>query len=229
MPRVDEPVLGLVVERVREHPFLLRAGLERMRHQPVRGARQRVASGHEVAVAEVAAQSREVEHAMRGQWLRKERTGGHGKVVGHRDDLELVVERGRDDLHHLADAEHLLVADVEDLPGGGVGLLEREQERVREILGVPVMVQREAVVGDHDPTPTVEHAPHDEPLARHELVRPVHVRIAEVRGVGMDREERLLGARDAVPLLVLRRAPAPWARPRRSAPAIQGARRATGS
>ncbi len=141
---------------------------------------------------------------MRGQRLREERTGGHGEVVGHRDDLELVAQRAGDDLHHLADAQHLLVADVEDLPGGGVGLLEREQERVREVLGVAVMVQRETVVRHHDPAPTVEHPAHDEPLARHELVRPVHVRIAEVRGVGMDREEHLLGAGDAIALLVLR-------------------------
>ena len=74
---------------------------------------------------------------------------------------------------------------------------------MREVLGVAVMVQREAVVRHHDATPAVEHAPHDEPLPRHQLVRPVDVRIPEVRGVGMDREEHLLGARNAVALLVL--------------------------
>ena len=37
------------------------------------------------------------------------------------------------------------------LPGGGVGLVDREQQRVREVLGVAVVVEREAVVGDDDP------------------------------------------------------------------------------
>ena len=140
---------------------------------------------------------------MRGQRLREERTGRDGEVVGHRDDLEFVVQRGRDDLHHLADTEYFLVADVEDLPRGCIGLFEGKEERVREVLGVAVVVQREAVVRHHDATPAVEHAPHDEPLPRHQLVRPVDVRIPEVRRVGVDREEHLLGARNAVALLVL--------------------------
>ena len=92
-----------------------------MRGQPARSERERVAGGHEVTVSEVAAHSREVEHAMRGQWLREKRTGGDRKVVRHRHDLEVVTERAGDDLDDLADAEHFFVADVEDLPGGGVG------------------------------------------------------------------------------------------------------------
>ena len=74
---------------------------------------------------------------------------------------------------------------------------------MREVLGVAVMVQREPVVGDDDPTAPVEHASHHEPLARYELVGPVHVRVAEVRRVGMQREHDLFGTRDAVALLVL--------------------------
>ena len=63
---------------------------------------------------------------MSRQRLREQRARRHGKVVGHRHELELVIERGGDDLDDLADAQHLLVADVEDLPRGGIGLFERE-------------------------------------------------------------------------------------------------------
>ena len=82
-----------------------------------------------------------------------------------------MVERGGDDLDHLADRQHLLVGDVEDLAGGGVGLLEREQQRVGDVLGVAVVVEGEAVVGDDDAAAAVEHAPHHDPLARGQLVR----------------------------------------------------------
>ena len=75
-------------------------------------------------------------------------------------------------------------------------------DRGGAVLGVAVMVQRQAVVGDDDSLPAVEDAPHDRPLARHGLVRAVQVRIAEVRGVRMRREHGLFGADDAVALLV---------------------------
>ena len=140
---------------------------------------------------------------MRRQRLREQRTGRDRELERHRDDLEPVAERGRDQLDHLADRQHLLVADVEDLARRRVGLLDREQQRVREVLGVAVMVQREAVVGDDDAVAAVEDPAHDEPFARHELMRAVHVRVAEVRGAGMVGEHRLLGAHDAVALLVV--------------------------
>ena len=63
---------------------------------------------------------------------------------------------------------------------------------MREVLGVAVMVQREAVVGDDDAVAPVEDPAHDQPLARHELMRSVDVRVAEVRGAGMVGEHRLL-------------------------------------
>ena len=72
-------------------------------------------------------------------------------------------------------------------PAGGVGLLEREQQRVGDVLGVAVVVQGEAVVGDDDAVAAVEDAAHDDPLTRGQLVRAVHVRVAEVRGVGVAR------------------------------------------
>ena len=115
-----------------------------------------------------------------------------------------MAERGREQLDDLADRQHLVVADVEDRARGRVGLFDREQQRVREVLGVAVVVQREAVVGDDDAVAAVEDAAHDRPLARRELVRTVDVRIAEVRGARMVREHRLLGADDAVALLVVR-------------------------
>ena len=87
---------------------------------------------------------------MRRQRLREQRPSRHREVVRHRHDLELVIERGRDDLDHLPHREHLFVADVEHLARRGVGLVDGEQHRVREVLGVAVMVQREAVVGDDD-------------------------------------------------------------------------------
>ena len=120
-----------------------------------------VRAGHEVVVAEVVPDAAEVEHAVRRQRLREQRPGRHRELVRHRHDLELVIERGGDQLDDLADRQHLLVADVEDLARGRVGLLDREQQRVREVLGVAVVVEGEAVVGDDDARATVEDAPHD--------------------------------------------------------------------
>ena len=71
---------------------------------------------------------------MRGERLREERPGRQREVVRHRHDLELVVERGGNDLDDLAHRQHLLVADVEHLARGGVRLFDREQQRVREVL-----------------------------------------------------------------------------------------------
>ena len=120
---------------------------------------------------------------MRRQRLRQQRPRRHREVVRHRDDLELVRRaRPRSARRPGARVSTSSSPTLKTLPGGGVGLLEREQQRVREVLGVAVVVQRQPVVGHHDAAPAVEDAAHDEPLARHELVRPVHVRVAEVRG-----------------------------------------------
>src|SRR5690349_23746989 len=53
----------------------------------------------------------------------------------------------------------------------GVGVVDAEQDRVREVHRVAVMVERQPVVGDDDAAATVEHAAHDRPLAGHQLVR----------------------------------------------------------
>ena len=137
------------------------------------------------------------------QRLGEQRAGRHRQLERQRHDLELVVERGGDQLDDLADRQHLLVADVEHLPGCRRRLVDRQQDPVGQVLGVAVMVQGQPVVGDHDAASAVEDAPHDAPLPRRELVRAVHVRVAEVRGVGMEPEHRLLGAGDPVALLVL--------------------------
>ena len=122
---------------------------------------------------------------MGGQRLRQQRSGRQREVVRHRDQLQLVVERAGDDLDHLPDRQHLLVRRVEHLAGRRIGVVEGQDQRVCEVLRVPVVVQGETVVGDDHPPPTVEHPPHDQPLARDQLVRPVDVRVPEVRGVGV--------------------------------------------
>src|SRR3954468_17221555 len=96
-------------------------------------------------------------------------------------------------------------ANVEQSAGRGVGLFEREQQRVRDVLRVAVVVEGETVVGDDDATAAVEHATYHDPFARRELVGPVHVRVSEVRCVGVVFEHRLLGPHDAIALLVFRR------------------------
>ena len=77
--------------------------------------------------------------------------------------------------------------------------------------------------------PTVEDATHHAPLARRELVRPVHVRVAEVRGGRVVLEHQLLGARDAVALLVVARVLDRRRVLGRSAPGARAGRTATGS
>ncbi len=142
---------------------------------------------------------------MRRQRLREQRSSRHREVVRHRHDLERVIERARDDLDDLPHREHLVVRRVEHVTSCCAGVVDGEQDRVGEVLRVAVMVQREAVVGDDDALATVEDPPHDRPLPWRELVRPVHVRVPEVRGGGMVLEHRLLRPHDPVALLVLGR------------------------
>ena len=123
--------------------------------------------------------------------------------MGHRHDLERVPERGRADLDDLADRQHLVVGAVEDVAGGVLVAVDAAQHGVGEVLGVAVVVEGEAVVGHHDAGAAVEDAPHDAPLAGHDLQRPVGVRVAEVGGPGVVAEDDLLGAGDPVALLVL--------------------------
>ena len=65
MPRVDERVLGRVVERIGEHHLLDAAAFGWVLGEPARRAAHRLARGHDVAVAELLVQPREVEHAVR--------------------------------------------------------------------------------------------------------------------------------------------------------------------
>ena len=51
-PRVDQRVLGRVVERVGEHLFLDAAGIGWVLDEPARGAAHGFARGHDVAVTE---------------------------------------------------------------------------------------------------------------------------------------------------------------------------------
>ena len=147
----------------------------------------------------------QIEHPMRRQRLREQRPRGHGQLVRHRDDLQVGAQLGRAQLHHLADREHFLVGDVEDRSRAASGMLDSEHDCSRAVLRVAVVVQREALVGDDDAAATVEDAADHRPFARRRLVRAVQVGVAKVRGAGVRGEHRLLGAHDAVPLLVDRR------------------------
>ncbi len=102
----------------------------------------------------------------------------------------------------MAYRKHFFVADVEDLAFGRVGFVGCEQQRVRKVFRVTVVMECQPVVGDDDARPAVENAAHDEPFAGSELIRPVHVRIAKVHRGRMMLQHRLLGAHDPVALFV---------------------------
>ena len=108
-----------------------------------------------------------------------------------------------DDLGDLADGEALVVAAVEDLAHRVLGLVDRQQQGVGQVVDVAEGDEAEPVVGQHEERAAVEDAPHDAPLPRRQLPGPVDVGVAEVgcRGVGLEQE--LLGAADAVALAVV--------------------------
>ena len=137
-PAGDQRVLGRVVEGVLQDLLLDAAALERVGVEPARGPRQRLARGHDVAVAELRPELREVEHAVRGPGLHEQRPRGHGERARQRDDLERRAERVAHDLHDLAQGQRLLVGAVVDLPARRGRRAHRQQHRVREVLGVAV-------------------------------------------------------------------------------------------
>ncbi|MFN8025514.1 MAG: hypothetical protein U0W40_03875 [Acidimicrobiia bacterium] len=71
-----------------------------------------------------------------------------------------------------------------------------------DVLGVAVVVEGEAVVGDDDPAAEPSSTRRTTIHSRHHLVWP-YMRVAEVGGVGVGLEDRLLGARDPETLLVV--------------------------
>jgi len=99
--------------------------------------------------------------------------------------------------------QHHLVADVEQ-PGRPPRRAGRRPAAPRAPGSrVAVMVQRQTRHRHHDAPATVQDRRHDAPFSRRELMRAVHVRVPEVRGVRVVAEHRLLGASDSIALLVL--------------------------
>ena len=93
-------------------------------------------------------------------------------------------------------------ATLKIVPADRSGCSTAARDRGRDVLRVAVVVERQPLVGDDEPPPAVEDAAHDRPLTRDHLVRPVQVRVAEVRRGRVGREHGLLRAHDPVPLLV---------------------------
>ncbi len=176
-----------------------------MLDEPLRGRGDRAPGRDRVAITEIGADTTDVEDAVGGQRLGEQRASRERELERHRDDLQRAAECRRDQLNDLADRQHLLVPDIEQLARGRVGLLDRQQERMGEVLGVAVVVQREPIVGDDYPVAPVEDPTDDQPFARRELMRTVHVRVAKMRRARMVLEHRGLGSGDAVSLLVVAR------------------------
>ena len=112
--------------------------------EPARGPPDRLAGRDDVAVTELRVQPRQVEHPVRRRGLPEQRPGRHRQVVRHRDEFELGAELGRAQLDDLADGQHLFVGDVEDRAAGALRMVDRGQQRGRAVLGVAVVMQRQA-------------------------------------------------------------------------------------
>ena len=170
--------------------------------QPPGGEPDGLSRRHDIDVTEPMVQPGQVEHPVRRQRLGHHGVGRDGQVVGHRDDLEIGAEGTAAALDHLADRQHFGVGDVEDGSGRELGVEDGAEHGSGAVLGVAVVMQGQALVGDDDPTTTVEDAAHDRPFPRHGLVGPVQVGITEVGGRRMGGIDRDLGAHDPVSLLV---------------------------
>ena len=129
--------------------------------------------------------------------------GRHGQVGGYADQLPVVLELVGDDLGDLADGEALVVAAVEDLAHRALGLVDRQQQGVGQVVDVAEGDEAQAVVGQHEERAAVEDAAHHAPLAGGQLPGPVDVGVAEVGGRGVGLEQELLGAADAVALAIV--------------------------
>jgi hypothetical protein len=99
---------------------------------------------HDVAIAELAAQLREVHEPVIARLVREHRPRGQRDLGRHADDLERVAHDARDRLDALAQRERALVAAVVGLARRRVGSIHREQDRVREVLDVARGRQRES-------------------------------------------------------------------------------------
>ena len=87
---------------------------------------------------------------MRREVVHHQRPGRHRQLGGHRQQLPVVVEFVGDDLGDLADGELLVVAAVEDLAHRRLGLIDGEQQRVRQVVDVAERDQAQPVVGQDD-------------------------------------------------------------------------------
>ena len=124
------------------------------------------------------------------------------KLLGKTHDVELDVQRSRDDFNGLAGGERVLVADVVRLAGGSLGVVRRQRQGVAGIGAVRRSAQGEAAIGHDDPAAAVDDAPHDQPLAGVDLAGPVDERVAEDGGVGVVLEQHVLGGDDLGHLVV---------------------------
>src|SRR5688500_10525922 len=133
-----------------------------------------------------------------------QRTRGDRELRRHRQQLPPMVELVGDDLGDLADRQLFVVAAVEYFSHRRLRLIDREQQRVREIVDIAERDEAESGVGQEEKGAAIEHASADAPRTRCELTRSVDVRIPEVGGGGVRVEEQSLGASDAVALAALR-------------------------
>ena len=139
--------------------------------------------------------------------MRVGRLGQHrqrrsSELEWHRDDFDFVIEFGANQFDDLANGEHLGVANIEDLAGGCIGFVDRQQQRFCEVFCVAVVMQREAVVGHDDASPTIEHPANHAPLARCKLVRAIHIWVTHMGGAVMRFEHCLFGTNNAETLFV---------------------------
>jgi hypothetical protein len=113
-----------------------------------------------------------------------------------------MIERVRHDVDDLAQRQRIGVTAVVDLTGCGVGAIGSEQNGVRDVFGITAVMQRQPTVGQHDVRAPIAYPSNDAPLARHELIRSVDERIAEVRCGRMGFEHDAFGTEHTVTLLV---------------------------
>jgi len=172
-------VLGLVVERVGETSSSVPRATG-MVGQPAGGVRERGAGRDQVG-SRGSPDARQVEDPMVGNgWARSGRAGT-ARSKGS-DTISKSCPAHPPRARPPGGRQHHLVADVEHQAGRRGGLVTASSTRAPGSR-CAVMVQRQAVIG-HRCAGDRRGPSHDAPLPRRELMRPVHVRVPEVRGVG---------------------------------------------
>src|SRR5208282_1178747 len=134
--------------------------------------------------------------------LREHRTCRNGEPRRHRDNFQVVRERLGDCFDDLADGEHPRVATVVNLTRRHLGPVDSHQNSVSNIFHIPSVIKGQTVVWHYDATAAIQNSPDDTPFAWTYLIWTVEVRIAEVRSVRMNIENRPLCLRDAPALRV---------------------------